>query len=137
DIDEVLLAKVKVNVPGMYSTEHDVRFVFDTSDIPLINPDNGSETPELEKPEQPNGSEGNEDELSKGKYLDGEYELPFEVLRGDSDAISTMGDYVNTPARLVVKDGEATVYVKTEFDSYINAFKTQFAGSLVDASKKV
>ncbi|MEI3613201.1 heme uptake protein IsdC [Pseudogracilibacillus sp. SO30301A] len=57
------------------------------------------------------------------KYEDGEYSVPFTVLKGDSDERSMTNDYVTSPAKLVVKDGKNLVQITIKNSSWWQYFK--------------
>src|SRR5699024_11660530 len=77
-------------------------------------PDEREEPDETEDPnesERPGESEDPEDsekpETPIGKYENGEYDLPFIVWKADSDEKSVADDYLEHPAKLIVKDGRS------------------------------
>lgn len=57
------------------------------------------------------------------KYEDGEYTVPFTVLKGDSDERSMTNDYVTSPGKLVVKDGKNLVQLTINNSSWWQYFK--------------
>ena len=68
------------------------------------------------------------------KYADGEHSLPFTVLKDSSNEQSVTNDYMNTPAKLVVKDGKNFVQVSLKNSSWWQYFKVQSGGSFVDVT---
>ena len=56
------------------------------------------------------------------KYEEGEYALPFNVLKENSDETSIAADYMDSPAQLIVKDGKNLVQVKLTNKSYWQSF---------------
>ena len=65
------------------------------------------------------------------KYVDGEHSLPFTVLKDSGNEQSVTNDYMNTPAKLVVKDGKNFVQVTLKNSSWWQYFKVQTGGNLV------
>src|SRR5690625_3572883 len=126
DLGESLNAKVHIivtGIPGLeYDNKYDIRFNFDTSDIPLnegkTRPDPkedpkkepGKGEDPVEDPTNPgNGSVKGSNQKSEKICEDGEYDLPFEVLHADKDQVSVADEYFEKPAKLIVKDGKFTV----------------------------
>src|SRR5690625_134913 len=108
DIDAILDAKVHIivtGIPGLdYDNKYDIRFNFDTSDIPLnegkIRPDPKEDpkpkpnpNPSNPTPTPGNGSGKSLDNKSEKICEDGEYDLPFEVLHADKDQTSVADEY--------------------------------------------
>ncbi|GIN97220.1 heme uptake protein IsdC [Siminovitchia terrae] len=56
-------------------------------------------------------------------YADGEYTLPFTVLKGDSDERSMTNDYLSSPGKLIVKDGKNFVQLTLKNSSWWKEFK--------------
>lgn len=65
-------------------------------------------------------------------YADGEYELPFTILKADEDTASTTENYVHKPASLFVQDGEYKVQIKLKQSSWWNDFKVKYKGDYID-----
>lgn len=65
------------------------------------------------------------------KYKDGEYSVPFTILKGDSDDRSMTNDYVTTPAKLIVKDGKNTIQIAIKNSSWWQFFKLNGADGTV------
>lgn len=65
------------------------------------------------------------------KYKDGEYDVPFTILKGDSDEKSMTNDYVTTPAKLIVKDGKNTIQITIKNSSWWQYFKLDGADGTV------
>lgn len=61
-------------------------------------------------------------------YKDGEYSLPFTVLKGDSDERSMTNDYLVSPAKLIVKDGKNTVQLTLKNSSWWKSFSVSSGG---------
>ncbi|MBD8004170.1 heme uptake protein IsdC [Bacillus norwichensis] len=60
---------------------------------------------------------------SAATYADGEYTLPFTVLKGDSDERSMTNDYLSSPGKLIVKDGKNFVQLTLKNSSWWKEFK--------------
>src|SRR5690625_4514227 len=56
------------------------------------------------------------------KYEEGEYTLPFSVLKENSNETSIAADYMKSPAKLIVKDGKNLVQVTLTHKSYWQSF---------------
>lgn len=65
------------------------------------------------------------------KYKEGEYDLPFTVLKGDSDESSMTNDYLVSPAKLVVKDGKNLVQLTLKNSSWWEEFSVASGGMTV------
>ena len=164
DIDAILDAKVHIivtGIPGLdYDNKYDIRFNFDTSDLPLNEDTNPGEEPtEPEDPEEPGETPEDPEEDAKdpetdpkedpkedagdpGKnndadaiYQDGEYELPFEVWQADKDDISVADDYLEKPATLIVKDGKYTVQTTLKNSSWWQYFKVASGDDFIDVTE--
>lgn len=68
------------------------------------------------------------------EYADGEYNLPFTVLKDSSDEQSMTNDYMVSPAKLVVKDGKNFVQVNLNNSSWWQYFKVESGGNFVDVT---
>src|SRR5699024_3166467 len=157
----ILDAKVHIIVTGIpgftYDNKYDIRFNFDTSDIPVNEtgensdeteepdetedpdesegPDETEDSDETEEPDETEGPDESEDpedsekpETPIGKYENGEYDLPFIVWKADSDEKSVADDYLEHPAKLIVKDGKYTVQTTLKNNSWWQYFKVEFGG---------
>lgn len=60
---------------------------------------------------------------AESKYADGEYNLPFTVLKGDSDERSMTNDYLVSPAKLTVKNGQYIIQMTLKNSSWWKDFK--------------
>lgn len=56
-------------------------------------------------------------------YADGEYTLPFTILKGDSDERSMTNGYLSSPGKLIVKDGKNFVQLTLKNSSWWKEFK--------------
>lgn len=63
------------------------------------------------------------------KYADGEYSLPFTVLKNNSNEQSVTNDYLTSPAKLVVKDGKNLIQITIKNKSWWQYFRVQNVGS--------
>jgi heme-binding NEAT domain protein len=68
---------------------------------------------------------------AESKYTDGEYSLPFTVLKGDSDNPSMTNDYLTSPAKLIVKDGKNFVQATLKNSSWWQEFSVASSGVTV------
>ncbi len=123
DIDQILNAKIHVIVTGIpgfdYDNKYDIRFSFDTSSMspgtgPKPNPEPTLPPPVVPKPVP-----------EPKKYEDGEYNLPFKILQGTNDESSMTNDYLQTPAKLIAKDGKYEVIITLNNSSWWQYLKTQ------------
>ncbi|MGX4668355.1 NEAT domain-containing protein [Cerasibacillus sp. JNUCC 74] len=58
-------------------------------------------------------------------YVKGEHNLPFTVLKGDTDERSMTNDYLVSPAKLIVKNGKNLVQVTLKNSSWWQSFHVQ------------
>ncbi|GIP62754.1 heme uptake protein IsdC [Virgibacillus pantothenticus] len=58
-------------------------------------------------------------------YAEGEYNLPFTVLKGDTDERSMTNDYLVSPAKLIVKNGKNLVQITLKNSSWWQSFHVQ------------
>lgn len=65
------------------------------------------------------------------KYAEGEYNLPFTVLKGDSDEASMTNDYLISPGKLIVKDGKNIVQITLKNSSWWQDFSVASSGVTV------
>lgn len=66
------------------------------------------------------------------KFADGEYSVPFTVLKGNSDDESTTIDYMVSPAKVMIQNGKTFAVVTLNTSSWWQYFKVQSANGLVD-----
>ena len=136
-------------IPGLdYDNKYDIRFNFDTSDIPLnegkTRPDPkedpkkepGKGEDPVEDPTNPgNGSVKGSNQKSEKICEDGEYDLPFEVLHADKDQVSVADEYFEKPAKLIVKDGKFTVETTLKNSSWWQSFQVASNDGFVDVTE--
>lgn len=65
------------------------------------------------------------------KYAEGEYSLPFTVLKGDSDEASMTNDYLISPGKLIVQDGKNIVQITLKNSSWWQDFSVASSGVTV------
>src|SRR5690625_4110484 len=154
DLGESLNAKVHIivtGIPGLdYDNKYDIRFNFDTSDIPLnegkTRPDPkedpkkepGKGEDPVEDPTNPgNGSVKSSNQKSEKICEDGEYDLPFEVLHADKDQdqVSVADEYFEKPAKLIVKDGKFTVETTLKNSSWWQSFQVASNDGFVNVTE--
>ncbi|WP_077706654.1 heme uptake protein IsdC [Virgibacillus sp.] len=58
-------------------------------------------------------------------YDEGEYNLPFTVLKGDSNERSMTNDYLKSPGKLIVKNGKNIVQLTLKNSSWWKSFHIQ------------
>ncbi|MCI3923766.1 NEAT domain-containing protein [Paenibacillus sp. TRM 82003] len=63
---------------------------------------------------------------------DGIYEAEYVVLQADNDNVSMANDYWEKPARVTIKDGEATVRLSINHSKWVTEFKVPGGGGYVD-----
>jgi len=65
-----------------------------------------------------------------------EVELVFDVLKADSDDKSTAGDFIKSPAKIVIEDGKTYAYVTLEQAKFWQSLKVQTTqpGTFKDAN---
>ncbi|MBO1911903.1 NEAT domain-containing protein, partial [Microvirga sp. 3-52] len=63
------------------------------------------------------------------KYADGEYSVPFTVVKNNSNEKSVTNDYLTSPAKLVVKDGKNLIQITIKNKSWWQYFQVQNGGS--------
>ena len=68
------------------------------------------------------------------KYADGEYSLPFTVLKDKTDEQSVTNDYMESPAKLVVQGGKNYVEVTLKNKSWWQYFKVQTGGNFAEVT---
>lgn len=62
---------------------------------------------------------------AEAAYADGEYQLPFTILKADGSEKSKADDYVNKPAKLIVKNGKYTVQMTLKNSSWWKSFTVE------------
>ena len=146
NIDEMVHAKVHVivtGIPGLeYDNKYDIRFNFDTSDIPLANDSDGN-SDNHENNNGSNGNSGNNDnngnngnnDSDQKICKDGEYNLPFDVLQADKNEISVADQYLQKPAKLMVKDSKFVVEATLKNSSWWQDFKVASKDGFVDVKE--
>lgn len=65
--------------------------------------------------------------VASSKFADGEYSVPFTVLKGTSDEQSTTADYVVSPAKVIVQNGKTHVVMTLNNSSWWQYFKVNSA----------
>lgn len=65
-------------------------------------------------------------------FADGEYAVPFTVLKDNSNEQSTTADYMVSPAKVQLANDKATVTVTLKNSSWWQYFKVQSGGSFSD-----
>ncbi|QTD40875.1 NEAT domain-containing protein [Sporosarcina sp. Te-1] len=65
-------------------------------------------------------------------FADGEYTVPFTVLKGTGNEQSTTADYMVSPAKVHIRNGKATVTVTLNNSSWWQYFKVQSGGGFKD-----
>ncbi|WP_336824508.1 NEAT domain-containing protein [Sporosarcina sp. USHLN248] len=65
-------------------------------------------------------------------FADGEYSVPFTVLKDNSNEQSTTADYMVSPAKVQLVNDKATVTVTLKNSSWWQYFKVQNGGSFSD-----
>lgn len=67
-------------------------------------------------------------------YKDGEYSLPVTVLQGDNNERSKTNDYIVSPAKLIVNNGQNTVQLTLKNSSWWKSFSVS-TGSVTTISE--
>lgn len=71
---------------------------------------------------------------STKQFADGEYSIPFKILKDNTDESSVMYNYVDTNSgKLIVEDGKTYVSITLKQSKEITGFKTEYNGNLSDA----
>ncbi|PEL92386.1 NEAT domain-containing protein [Bacillus wiedmannii] len=126
DLSKKLNAKVKVDIDAMnYHHFYDVQFVFDQDSIKVL----GNQ-----------GENDNQGGNSKPKVIvdprnlvDGQYDIPFKVLKDKTNELSKMHDYTVHPAKLIVKDGKKYIEMTLKNSAWITKFQTENNSLFADA----
>ena len=69
------------------------------------------------------------------EFEDGEYSVPFEVLKSSSNEISATNEYMVTPAKIKVEKGELHAIVTLKNSSWWKEFKVGAGNSYTDVTK--
>lgn len=67
--------------------------------------------------------------VASSALADGEYTVPLEVLKAESNDISAAGDYIASPAKLVIEQGNMYAVLTLNNRSWWQSFQTQAAKS--------
>ena len=67
-----------------------------------------------------------------GKFADGEYSIPFTVLKDTGNEQSTTADYMVSPAKVIVQNDKTYVVVTLNNSSWWQYFKVQSGGGFAD-----
>lgn len=121
DITNKLGGSVYVEVPGMYSTEHDVDLIFHTDSLEAVNDsenpddseendgeDNGEDEEGNENEEEKDSEDGNDQEESDQSAIDlenGSYTMDASFLHDEEEKPSAMANYMDSSVFLTV-DGD-------------------------------
>lgn len=65
-------------------------------------------------------------------YADGEYSVPFSVLKDTGNELSATAEYVVSPAKLVVQNGKPHIIMTLNNSSWWQYFKVQAGGGFAD-----
>ncbi|WP_438311939.1 NEAT domain-containing protein [Sporosarcina sp. FA9] len=65
-------------------------------------------------------------------YADGEYSIPFSVLKDTGNELSATAEYVVSPAKLVVQNGKPHIIMTLNNSSWWQYFKVQSGGGFAD-----
>ena len=117
DVANVLNGKVKVDIDAMnYHHVFDVRIKFDSSSItpvhvekpnekedPANKPDPNEKPDPSQKPDQ---KPDPDQQPNSNTITDGEYSIPFKVLKDQTDEESKMNTYMVNPGVLKVENGK-------------------------------
>ena len=124
NLNKLLNSKVQVSVPAQnYVGNHDVRFEFKVNSLVKIETETPVDPVDPEKPSEP-----------KQEISDGEYTIDYRVLHGEENKESSMGKYVDKPAKLTVRNGENKITLKLLDHTAITSFKTEQEGSLRESA---
>ncbi len=144
DVSNLLNGKVKVDIDAMnYHHIFDVRIKFDVSSItpvhvekpnekedPANKPDPNEKPDPSQKPDQKPDSD---QQPNSNTIKDGEYSIPFKVLKDKTDEESRMNTYMVNPGVLKVENGKKKAVVTLTDNASIKNFQTEKDGSFVDA----
>ncbi|MEH7058834.1 NEAT domain-containing protein, partial [Bacillus wiedmannii] len=65
--------------------------------------------------------------------VDGQYDIPFKVLKDKTNELSKMHDYTVHPAKLIVKDGKKYIEMTLKNSAWITKFQTENNSLFADA----
>ncbi|HDX9641755.1 TPA: NEAT domain-containing protein, partial [Bacillus mobilis] len=144
DVANLLNGKVKVDIDAMdYHHIFDVRIKFDSSSITLIKAEKPNEKEDPankpdpnEKPDpsqKPDQKPDSDQQPNSNTINDGNYSIPFKVLKDKTDEESRMKDKLISPAVLKVENGKKKATVTLTDNASIKNFQTEKDGSFVDA----
>ncbi|MGA5661396.1 NEAT domain-containing protein [Bacillus bombysepticus] len=144
DVEKVLNAKVKVDIDFFnYHHEYDVRIAFDQNSITPIHVEQPNEKEDPankpdpnEKPDpsqKPDQKPDPDQQPNSNTIKDGEYSIPFKVLKDQTDEESKMNTYMVNPGVLKVENGKKKAIVTLKSSSLIKNFQTEKDGAFVDA----
>src|SRR5690625_4088119 len=147
DLSKRLDAQVAVDVPGVYTSTHDVGTSFNEDSLKQVP---ASEYPEDQEAGEEDSGDQNDQEKVKSKekgkaggkggtvvdpdnLKDGIYSIEFEIQESNSDGLSMMDQYAETPGHLKVKDGKKYIAMNFTNRTWITDFQTEKNGKLVPA----
>ncbi|PFN72123.1 sortase, partial [Bacillus cereus] len=144
DVEKVLNAKVKVDIDFLnYHHDYDVRIAFDQNSItpvhveqpnekedPANKPDPNENPDPSQKPDQ---KPDPDQQPNSNTIKDGEYSIPFKVLKDQTDEESKMNTYMVNPGVLKVENGKKKAIVTLKSSSLIKNFQTEKDGAFIDA----
>ncbi|QWI77307.1 NEAT domain-containing protein [Bacillus mycoides] len=144
DVEKVLNAKVKVDIDFLnYHHDYDVRIAFDQNSITPIHveqpnekedPANKPDPNENPDPSQKPDQKPDPDQQPNSNTIkDGEYSIPFKVLKDQTDEESKMNTYMVNPGVLKVENGKKKAIVTLKNSSLIKNFQTEKDGAFADA----
>ncbi|WP_242269532.1 NEAT domain-containing protein, partial [Bacillus cereus group sp. BfR-BA-01408] len=144
DVEKVLHAKVKVDIDFLnYHHDYDVRIAFDKNSITPIHVEQPNEKEDPankpdpnEKPDpsqKPDQKPDPDQQPNSNTIADGEYSIPFKVLKDQTDEESKMNTYMVNPGVLKVENGKKKATVTLKSSSLIKNFQTEKNGAFVDA----
>ncbi|MED0996861.1 NEAT domain-containing protein [Bacillus mobilis] len=144
DVEKVLNAKVKVDIDFLnYHHDYDVRIAFDQNSITPIHVEQPNEKEDPankpdpnEKPDpsqKPDQKPDPDQQPNSNTIKDGEYSIPFKVLKDQTDEESKMNTYMVNPGVLKVENGKKKAIVTLTSSSLIKNFQTEKDGAFVDA----
>ncbi|HHT7199770.1 TPA: NEAT domain-containing protein, partial [Bacillus cereus] len=144
DVEKVLNAKVKVDIDFLnYHHDYDVRIAFDQNSITPIHVEQPNEKEDPankpdpnEKPDpsqKPDQKPDPDQQPNSNTIKDGEYSIPFKVLKDQTDEESKMNTYMVNPGVLKVENGKKKALVTLTSSSLIKNFQTEKDGAFADA----
>ncbi|EOO68613.1 cell surface protein, partial [Bacillus cereus VD021] len=144
DVEKVLNAKVKVDIDFLnYHHDYDVCIAFDQNSITPIHveqpnekedPANKPDPNENPDPSQKPDQKPDPDQQPNSNTIkDGEYSIPFKVLKDQTDEESKMNTYMVNPGVLKVENGKKKAIVTLKNSSLIKNFQTEKDGAFADA----